>query len=302
MNALANAARNAIALAKPKKSEKLLVVTDEPSMEVGIALFKAASKKCEAMLLMMKPTGRHGIEPPKAVAKAILDCDILFAPTVHSLTHTNAVRAGRHKGVRTATLPGITKEIFIRGMSADYKSIMAKGEKLKKKYEAAEWVHVTARGTDMWFKIGGRRILNDKARLWRKKALSNLPAGEVGLSPADAYGEFTSRHSAFVKKGTKFTVEKRCVTKCSDRKFKKTLWGKKHRRNIAEFSIGTNPKAKISGNILEDEKVMGTCHIAVGDSESLYGDVNSDIHMDFIITKPTIYFDDTEIMREGVLV
>ncbi len=302
MNALANAARNAIALAKPKKSERLLVVTDEPSMEVGLAIYRAASKKCEAALMMIAPTGQHGREPPKAVARALLDYNIVYAPTAYSLTHTNAIRAARNKGGRIATLPGITKQVFIRGMGADYNQIHSFGAKLKKKYEAAEWIHVTAKGTDAWFKIGNREILNDDGQLHQKKYICNLPAGEVGLAPKGAWGAVTVYKSPFVKKGTKFTFEKDNVIGCTDPKFKKMIWAKKTRRNIAEFSIGTNPKAKLSGNVLEDEKVKGTFHFAVGDSKSMQGTVTSDIHIDFIIEKPTIYFDDKEIMREGAFI
>ncbi len=302
MTALANAARNAINLAKPKKSENLLVVTDEPSLEIGLALFREAGKKCEAALMVINPTGQHGREPPRAVAKAMLDYDIVYAPTQYSLTHTNAVRAVRNKGGRIATLPGITKQVFIRGMSADYNRIHAFGSGLEKEYKAAEWVHATAKGTDAWFKIGNREIINDGAQLHQKKLISNLPAGEVGLAPKEAWGVVTVYKSPFVKKGTKFTLEKKIVVGCTDPTFRKMLWSKPSRRNIAEFSIGTNPKAKLGGNVLEDEKVKGTFHFAVGDSKSMKGTVTSDIHIDFIIEKPTIYFDDTPIMVKGAFV
>jgi leucyl aminopeptidase (aminopeptidase T) len=299
---LAKAARNAIALAKPKRTERLLVVTDLPSIEVGRALFDEATKVCKANMMVIQPTGQHGREPPKEVAKAMLNYDILFCPTTYSLTHTNAVRAARDRGARTATLPGITVPVFVRGMKADYKRILVFGEKLRKKYERAKWAHVTAKKTDFWVPLAGRRILNDKARLWRKGALSNLPAGEVGLSPTErkTYGWFTAYDSEAVKRGTTFVVGRGRVVACSDLKFKRFLWQKPSRRNVAEFSIGTNPTTRLSGNILEDEKVLGTCHVAVGDSKSLYGKVDSDVHQDFIIRKPTIHFDNTLIMKEGV--
>ena len=69
--------------------------------------------------------------------------------------------------------------------------------------------------------------------------------------------------------------------------------------NIAEFGIGTNPKAKITGNILEDEKVIGTCHVALGNSTGLGGKIYAKCHLDGIMTKPTIYFDKKCIMHNG---
>jgi leucyl aminopeptidase (aminopeptidase T) len=82
--------------------------------------------------------------------------------------------------------------------------------------------------------------------------------------------------------------------------FKKKLWGYKNARNIGEFGIGTNPKAILSGNILEDEKVRGTCHVAFGTSTSYPGGkVTADIHWDGIVIQPTIWFDGDKIMDGG---
>ncbi|MFZ8830027.1 MAG: aminopeptidase, partial [Candidatus Aenigmatarchaeota archaeon] len=72
-------------------------------------------------------------------------------------------------------------------------------------------------------------------------------------------------------------------------------------RQIAEFGIGTNPKAKIIGNILEDEKVFGTCHFALGNNVNFGGNNDVSFHLDGIIEKPTIIVDGKEIMRNGVL-
>ena len=70
-------------------------------------------------------------------------------------------------------------------------------------------------------------------------------------------------------------------------------------RNVAEFGIGTNDKAILSGNILEDEKVMGTVHIAFGDNKSMGGSVRVASHLDGLIKEPTVWFDDRMIMKEG---
>ena len=58
---------------------------------------------------------------------------------------------------------------------------------------------------------------------------------------------------------------------------------KNSRRNIAELGIGCNPKAVISGNILEDEKVG--LHIAYGMSYHLGGKIKSDVHQDICYLK-----------------
>ena len=76
----------------------------------------------------------------------------------------------------------------------------------------------------------------------------------------------------------------------------------KEARNIAEFGVGTNPKARISGNILEDEKVFGTVHIALGSNYDFGGHVKVPIHLDGIIKNPTVLIDGEYLFRNGNLV
>jgi leucyl aminopeptidase (aminopeptidase T) len=72
-------------------------------------------------------------------------------------------------------------------------------------------------------------------------------------------------------------------------------------RNIAEFGIGTNDMAKLSGILLEDEKVKGTIHIALGNNITMGGSVNVPIHLDGVVKKPTVYLDGKLLMRNGEL-
>ena len=72
-------------------------------------------------------------------------------------------------------------------------------------------------------------------------------------------------------------------------------------RNIAEFGIGTNDSAKLSGVLLEDEKVMGTVHLALGNNITMGGTFNVPIHLDGIIKKPTVYLDGKLLMKSGKL-
>jgi len=66
---------------------------------------------------------------------------------------------------------------------------------------------------------------------------------------------------------------------------------------LEEVGIGLNEKARITGNMLEDEKLRGTCHLAPG---------NVRCHVDMLIDKPTVtvFFRDgttKEIMKNGTL-
>jgi leucyl aminopeptidase (aminopeptidase T) len=57
----------------------------------------------------------------------------------------------------------------------------------------------------------------------------------------------------------------------------------------------------VIGNVLEDEKVIGTVHIAVGNNLSYGGDNDVPLHLDGVIRKPDIYIDGKKIMEKGNL-
>jgi len=240
--------------------------------------------------------------------------DVVFCPTAKSLTHTDARRAASAKGVRIATFPGITKDVMIRGMNADYKAISKRTIKLQKILEKGKEVRVTApAGTDISFKITGRKVIPSKGLFHAKGESGNLPTGETFLAPVEgtAKGVFVVDGSmaglGLIKNANiKIEVEKGYATKISGgiaAKKLKVMLDKvgKEARNIAEFGIGTNDSAKLSGILLEDEKVMGTIHIAVGNNVSMGGSVNVPIHLDGVIKKPTVWMDKKLLMKDGKL-
>ena len=71
------------------------------------------------------------------------------------------------------------------------------------------------------------------------------------------------------------------------------------RRNLAELGIGTNPNARRPDNILESEKIKGTCHVAIGDNSHFGGRVSTDLHQDFVIPKVTLKVNDKTFIADG---
>jgi aminopeptidase len=72
-------------------------------------------------------------------------------------------------------------------------------------------------------------------------------------------------------------------------------------RAVAEFGMGTNYKAKLTGQILEDEKVFGTIHIAFGNNLTMGGTIAVNSHLDGLVKEPDVYFDEKLIMKKGKL-
>ena len=67
--------------------------------------------------------------------------------------------------------------------------------------------------------------------------------------------------------------------------------------NVAELGVGLNPNARLTGEMLEDEGVVGTIHIGIGTSHTLGGDVMAPTHYDLLVWEPTIEVDGRVIQR-----
>ena len=57
----------------------------------------------------------------------------------------------------------------------------------------------------------------------------------------------------------------------------------------------------MTGNILEDEKLLGTAHVAFGASQAIGGRIQVPVHLDCVILRPVVSIDGTEIVRDGEL-
>src|SRR3989339_787263 len=131
--------------------ERVLIVTDEPMRTIGYALWKAAKElDAEVMLVEMLPRKTNGEEPPREIAELMKMVDVVLCPTTKSLTHTASRRAASDKGVRVSTLPGVTEEIMVRCMNADYNQIAERTFALCKMLEKSSVIRVKSpAGTDI---------------------------------------------------------------------------------------------------------------------------------------------------------
>ncbi|MCX6133391.1 MAG: aminopeptidase [Ignavibacteriales bacterium] len=297
-----------------KAGERVLIVTDEPLRIIGYALWNAAKDLgAEVMIVEMLPRKTNGEEPPAEIAELMKMVDVVLCPTSKSLTHTDSRRAASAKGVRVATLPGVNEEIMVRCMNADYHKIAERTFSLCREMEKTSVIRVKAPGgTDITMPIKGREA-HASSGLFREKGLwGNLPTGESYLAPLEGQSQGvvvvdgSMAGVGMVHDPITITVKDGYATDIkggaeADRLIALLEPHGKDARNVAEFGIGTNDKAILTGLIIEDEKVMGTIHIAFGDNKSMGGSVRVASHLDGLVKKPTVWFDDRMIMESGTL-
>jgi aminopeptidase len=297
-----------------REGERLLVVTDEPLRPIGHALHRAAvDLGHEVLLVEMLPRTSNGAEPPPEVAWLMRQFDVVLCPASTSLTHTDARRAASAAGGRIATLPNVTEAIMVRCMNADYGRIAARTERICGLMAEAREIRVQApAGTDLVMPIAGRTPHASTGLFRQRGQWGNLPTGEAYLAPREGESQgvvvVDGSMAGVGMTSTPIRIAVRDgyatdITGGAEAERLVALLEPHGRdaRTVAEFGIGTNDRAMLTGIILEDEKVMGTIHIAFGDNRSMGGSVRVASHLDGLVKQPTVWFDDRKIMDAGQL-
>jgi len=277
-----------------REGENVVVVADEGTRAIGEALHDAALQAgAEAVLTIMAPRANHGEEPPPAVAAALMAADVFIAPTTRSISHTKARKAASDKGARGATLPGVTADLLARLMTADLAALKQRSRAVAKLLTEADEAHITCpSGTDFRLDLTGREGISDDGDLRAPGAFGNLPCGEGFVAPLHGEGTLV------IADGTTLTVEDGRLT-AGEPLLSTLLSAGPQGANLAELGVGTNEKATLTGNILEDEKMLGTVHIAFGASAGIGGTVSVPIHIDSVVLEPTLTVGGTPVISRG---
>ena len=290
--------------------EQVLVIGDDggDSRQLAEALRDTAARYgAEAVLALMDERANDGTEPPPPIAAALAACDVYIVPTSRSLSHTEGRRAATQAGARGATLPGVTADMLARMMAIDFDALKARTLQITELLDQADFAHVTcAHGSDLMLDLTGRRGLADYGDITSGNTFGNLPAGEGFIAPLSASGTLaaTSLGSLGVSpEPVLLTVEHGHLTAANGPlgpDFLQRL--QQHGRNgtnVAELGVGTNDAAILTGNVLEDEKILGTVHVAFGASAGIGGTVSVPIHLDVVVTEPTLDVGGTRVLDAG---
>jgi leucyl aminopeptidase (aminopeptidase T) len=291
-----------------KPDEDVLVVVDRATRAIGDALRdEAAAAGADAILIIMDERATHGTEPPAAVAAALAACDVFIAPTSRSLSHTSARKHATDAGARGATMPGVTEDMLARVMAADFGAMAARSRAVAALLDSGTRAHVTCpRGTDLELALDGRPGISDDGDLGARGAFGNLPCGEGFIAPA--FGEGTVVASSLAQLGisvdpAKLTVaEGRIVAAdggLGPAFIELLLAHGELGTNLAELGVGTNDRARLTGNVLEDEKILGTVHVAFGASAGIGGTVSVPIHLDVVVVDASLEIDGQTVLDRG---
>ena len=294
-----------------KQGEEVLVIANPATQHLGERMREeAADAGGDAVLALISERVSHAAEPPRSVADAMAAADVILAPTLQSLSHTAARKRASEAGARCATLPGVTEEMLARVMSADMGGLRRKGHAIAAALDRASEAHVSsANGTDLRLDLSGRKAIPDAGELTETGAFGNLPCGEGYIAPVGGHGTLVIDGSmagvGLVDEPVELVIEGGHLTSARGGQgmaFMELLTEHgEDGTNVAELGIGTNERAKLTGEILEDEKILGTCHVAFGASAAIGGTVQVPVHLDCVVMKPTVELDGEAIVCDGEL-
>jgi len=233
---------------------------------------------------------------------------VFVAPTSKSLSHTRARKAATDGGARGATLPGVTADMLSRLMACDFETLRRRSAELARLLTEASEVRITCpRGTDLTMDLSGRNGIADDGDLSGERAFGNLPCGEGFVAPLSASGTMVASCLAGIGlpegEAPVLTIQDGRLSSATEPEGERLLAALRAAgelgTNVAELGIGTNEKAKLTGNILEDEKILGTVHVAFGASAAIGGTVSVPVHLDCVILQPMLEIGGTRVLEGG---
>ncbi|PSG98619.1 MAG: leucyl aminopeptidase [Nanohaloarchaea archaeon SW_7_43_1] len=294
-----------------ESGEEVLVLNDGNDQDLINSLLEVLDNVgADYRLMEYEEPENHGEEPPQEVAESMKEADAVIAPTLKSLSHTDARHKANEAGSRVATMPTVTKKVWNQSLNADYEEVRDLSRRFYNALENVSEVRIeTPSGTDLTLKVDRKYFEKDTGFIREEGDFGNLPAGEADGGVIDANGVLVIDHFPFAPEGTEIEIEDNRAVAVrhedeEESELTETFEEFRCAKQVAELGIGTNPKATLIGNVLQDEKVKGTVHVAFGDNSSYFSENHEkrnvcDIHWDTICEDPTVKFDGEKVIDKG---
>ncbi|MCL5109581.1 MAG: aminopeptidase [Chloroflexi bacterium] len=302
--------------ARLRPGERVLVVTDTMrDQSVAEALVGAAVAAGSEGVLLVMPTRRlTPQEPPAAVLAAMQATDIVFLYTTYSLSHSQARVAAQRAGARVISMPGVTEDGFLRTLSVDMAALASLTNLLAERVAASRSARVTtALGTDISYLLGNPVTAMDGV-CERRGEIDFFPPGlflsvpreggvtghavvdgsitQIGRLATPVTMTFNAGRLIKIEGGGEAArLEKMLAALDDPNAYAFAAWG-----------IGCNPGAALVGDdpSFEGERAYGWTHVSTGSNATFPGGtVRAKIHLDGIISAPTVYLDGQLIVKDG---
>ncbi|MCZ7574668.1 MAG: aminopeptidase [Ardenticatenaceae bacterium] len=308
--------------------DRVLILTEEASREIGEALAAAAHER-GAAAVMTRFLEEFGPRPLLELPPGLVEAIRAARPTVSLYAAGGLPGEIRFRipfgtfmrsemRVRHGHMIGITRELMLSGMTADYRRVAEMTRRVTERVVAAREIRVTGPGgTDFAVTLdpAHRRWVPCSGLYHRSGEWGNLPEGETFTSPigtegtlgASLLGDHFSEKYGLLDQPARFFIERGEVIRIEhpDTDIARDVWeylnSSPNGRRVGEFAIGTNEAlTTLTGNLLQDEKYPGV-HVAFGNPypDRTLAPWSSEVHVDVIPLGVSITVDGELIMRDG---
>lgn len=290
-----------------QKDEELLIITDEPRLDISRAISEVAyNNGIKVTQIVISDEIRPVLKISDVIFYSIKHADVILTP-MEGIPEETAFRisimeTAKKFNRRLGHMPGVEQRMLYDGaLRADYNVVKKTSEELLKQFEGKKEIKITSPGgTNLHIKLGKRKWRKDIGLYHEPGSQGNLPAGEIFIAPLEngVNGRLVVDGSigffGLPKEPIDIVIEKgkiKTIT-CEDKDIEKKLSEKifvssdDNAQIVGELGIGTNNYARLTGNLLEDEKVYGTAHIAFGDNIGMGGKNKCKNHIDMIFKDP----------------
>jgi len=298
-------------MAQAKPDENLLILADTwTDMEIAKAcLIAGINAKANAQLLVipkMSQTDTRDFNP--STAGAIQGADVVLGLCETMFVQKAATRKAREKGTRVvSTVPKGIEDFVIEGIvEADYPLMIKVAEEVCKLWEKTDVCKVTSPlGTDLSFRLKGRPALLGDGMATEPGEADFFPGVQVSIAPIEETingtividgsispgGLVSASVTCHLKKGVITSIEGGADANSWRSRLEST--GDPKAFHLCHFTVGLNPRAKMSGNMIEDERVVGAITFGFGNQDPAFkGTVGeAKVHADVVLVSPAVYLD-----------
>jgi len=300
-----------------QQGEDIAVVADTNTREIAEDIAVAVHNRgAESTLIIMPTRTRHGEEPTKAAARAMLGAQAAIIPTTYSLSHSKASWAARENGCRVLSLPGCSEQIFLDGsLDVDFEKLSSLVKAVGQQLSTAKQARIiSGDGAVLTIPLAGRQSVDQTGICREPGAFGVPPDVETAVSPLEGTTSGVLVIDGVVVPGG--AVSEPIVAHFQDGSISaieggedaarlRTLLAGYNDPNIycpVELGIGMNPKAKMGrGIILEDEGEFGAVHIGLGEGHLFGSSIRAKAHLDLVLKAPTLEVDGNVILQDKEL-
>lgn len=297
-----------------KKDEKLLIVTDESSIDLARIFWDEASEFHNKSMILMEDRRMHGDEPTALVAAAMMECDIMFRITKFSLSHAKARRKALANGCRDINMCDYSIETLTKGgLFADFIEAGKVLDGFWPKYCGERITITTKKGTRLEGSIAGRAPKPQYGRSLVPGQVASPPDIECAIAAVEGElngvliidGSIPMPELGVLKEDIKLTIENSKIVKIEGGEEARTLerilkeFNNEKVYMVGELAVTFNPLCGLTGRMLEDEGCYRAAHVGIGSSTGFGGTTDCSVHIDMVFMEPTVVIDGRKLVEDG---